>query len=122
RQAGMAFAFGRANQADHVIRDVRVGGPDLLAVHAPAALHLVAARADRSKIAAGAGLAHADTEAQLTPRDARQQRLALLLGAEAQKEGTALAVRDPMEADRCSGRQQLLDHNVAFGKAAFVPA
>src|SRR6185369_6772552 len=95
-ETGMALAVHGAYQRDHEIGILRAAGPDLLAVDLPAALNLAAAGPDAREIGARAGLAHADAERVIAGRDARQQTLALHLGAEAQQQRAALAVGNPV--------------------------
>src|SRR3546814_1822990 len=54
-------------QADHVVAFVGAGGPDLGAVHPPAAVDLAGPRAARGKIRAGIRFAHADAEMGFAP-------------------------------------------------------
>ena len=104
-----------AAEQDHVVGQMRVAGPDLGAVDHVAALHLAhRAGAHRGEIGADVGLAHADAEEAFAGGDARQDRLLLLLGADAQDRGAGLAVGDPVRADRGAGGQHFLQHHVAF--------
>ncbi len=112
-----------AHQRDHPVGMLRVRGPDLLARDLPSAVHLARTWvAHAGEVGARAGLAHADAEAELAARDAGQQRLPLLLGAEAQQQRPALPVGDPVRADGGARDQQLLDHDIAFGSGALVAA
>ena len=110
----------RAEERDQVLRAVRVARPDLGAVDPVAAVHALGARADRGEIRARVGLAHADRERQLAARDRGQEALALGLGAEAEQQRPALAVRHPVRADRRPRGQHLLEHHVALEEAPLV--
>src|SRR5438093_12463655 len=100
---------------------MRIAGPDLGAVDPVPPADLLRPRADGSEVGARVRLAHADGEGQLAARDPRQEALALLLGAEAQQERTALPVGDPMRGDGSPGRQHLLEHHVPLQGRALVP-
>jgi hypothetical protein len=111
-----------AEQRDGVVRDMGVAGPDLRAVHLVAARHLLGARADGGEIGARVGLAHADGERQLPPRDGRQEALTLLFRPEAQQQRARLAIGHPVEADRRAGGQCLLEHHVTLEERPLVAA
>ena len=112
-----------AHERDHQLAVLRVAGPDLLAVDAPAAVRqFLGARAHRRQVRSGAGLRHADATQDLAARHAGQIVPALLLRAIAQQVRSRLAIRDPMRADRRTGREQLFEQHVAFERAALVAA
>ena len=111
-----------AEERDRVVGEVRVGGPHLGAVHAVAAVDGRRPRADGGEVGARVGLAHADGEGQLAPRDGGHEALALRLGAEAEQQRTALPVGDPVGADGRAGRQQLLQHHVPLEERPLVAA
>ena len=75
-----------AHQRDAVVVAMGARGPDLGAVDAEAARHRLGAGAHRGEVGARIGLAHADREIAFARGDARQDRLALLLAAEAQQQ------------------------------------
>src|SRR5690606_29198829 len=52
----------------------------------------------------------------------RQEPLALLLGAEAQQERTALSVADPVGAKWGAGREQFLDNGISLQRRTFMAA
>src|SRR6185437_5810056 len=54
--------------------------------------------------------------------DLGQKECLLFLGAEAQQIGAALAIRDPVGADRRAGGEHLLDHHVALVGGALLAA
>ena len=112
----------RAEGRDHVVGQVRVARPHLGAVDPVAAGHPLGARAQRREVGARVGLAHPDRERQLAARDRRQELLALRLGAEAQEQGTGLAVGDPVGGHRRAGGEHLLEHDVALERAPLVAA
>lgn len=107
-----------ARQRDHVVRAVRIGGPDLAAVQAPAARHGLGAGADAGQVGARAGLAHADAEEGLGAADARQVEGLLRRRAELEDQRRALAVGDPVRRHRCARTQQFLGQHEAREMAA----
>ena len=106
-----------AHQRDAVVVAMGARGPDLGAVDPEAARHRLGTGADRGKVGARVGLAHADREEALAGGDARQDRLALLLAAEAQQQRAGLAVGDPVGAGGRAVAQQLLGDDVALEEA-----
>jgi hypothetical protein len=112
-----------AHERDHQLTLLRVAGPDLLAVDAPATVgELLGARAHRSEVRSGAGLRHADATQDLAARHAGQILLTLLFGAVSQQVRPRLAIGNPMRADRRTRGEQLFEQYVAFERAAFVAA
>ena len=112
-----------AHQRDHVVRLVRVGGPDLLAVQAPAGL----GRASRAcctlaRSEPALRLAHADAEEQLAAADARQVERFCASVPYLQDQRRALAVGDPVRRHRRAGRQQFLDQHEAGERIAAAAA
>src|SRR5713226_10472576 len=101
---------------------MRIARPDLGAVDAIAALDVLGPRADRGQVRARIGLAHADGEGQLALGDARKKALPLLLGAEAQEEGAALAVGDPVGGDGSARGQAFLEDDIALQRGPLVAA
>ena len=90
-----------AHQHDRVVRVVGVRRPHLGAVDHPVAVGVPGRlRADRGEVGAGVRLAHPDDEEALARGDARQDLLALLLGAVAQQVRPGLAVGDPVRGHR----------------------
>ena len=125
RQAGVAvLGVGRAgaHQRDHVMRDVRLRGPDLGAVDAPAVRRVFGLGADRCQVGAGVGFAHADAEEAFAAGDRREDFLALLFGAEVEQQRAALAVGDPVRRDRRAGGQHLFQDDVALQRAPLAAA
>src|SRR5207247_4531999 len=86
------------------------------------AVDLRGARADRREVRARVRLAHADGEGELAAHDAGQDALALRFGAEPEEQRTALAIRHPVHADRCAGREHLLHHDVTLEERALAAA
>ena len=93
-----------------------LGGPDLLAVDAPAVGGLLRPRADRGQVGARIGLAHADAEIAFAARDGGDVFPALLFRAELQQQGAALPVGHPMGGNGGTGGQHFLQHHVALQK------
>jgi hypothetical protein len=125
RQAMTAVLLGRgrgAEQADHVVGDVRIAGPDFCAVDQPAAVRLRRFRLRREQVGAGIRLAHADREAHLAAADARQYVHLDVLGRVLHQDRTALAVGDEVQAHRCVGDAELFRHDVTLEEVALVPA
>ena len=111
-----------ATQHDEPVVLVGAAGPDLRAVHEPAVLGPRGAGGHRGQIAARIGLAHADRERQLAAADRRQEPLLLRVGPEAVDHRSALAIGDPVVADRRAPPQQLLDdHEPIDGAAIAAP-
>ena len=108
----LLFRVG-AEQRDHVMRRVRVRGPELGAVDAVAALDLLGLCARRREVGARIRLRHADAEKAFAPRHLRQDQLPLFFGAEAQQQRPGLPVADPVRADRRTGGQHFLKHHIA---------
>lgn len=102
-----------AHQRDHVVRAMRIGGPDLAAVEQPAAVARLGAGADAGQVGARVRFAHADAEKSLGAADARQVEAALLLGAVFQDQRRALAVGDPVRRDRRACAQQFFRQHEA---------
>ncbi len=111
-----------AEERDRVLAAVGVARPHLGAVDDVAAVRAHRPRADRGEVRARVRLAHADGERELAAHDLRQEALALGLGAEAQQQRPALALRHPVRAGRRPGRQQLLEQHVALQERALLPA
>ena len=122
RPAWRVDFLGRAHQRDHVVGVLRAGGPDFLAVDAPPAIDLSRARAHGGEIGARSRFAHADAEIGFAARDAGKKAQALFLRAEAQQQRPALPVSHPMRAHRRARREHFLQHHIAFGIRARVPA
>src|SRR3546814_1610677 len=101
---------------------MRAGGPDFLAVDAPAFRRFARRRPHGREIRTGAGFGQADAGVEFTPRNAGQISLALLLAAIAQDQRTGLSIGDPMRADGCARRKQFLDHDIAFERVAIAAA
>ncbi len=108
----------RLAKQDHVVGDVRVGGPHLGAVDHEAAVDRLGAGASRRKVRPRVRLRHADAEVALPGGDPGQDLLPLRLGAVLQQQRAGLAVGDPMQPHRRPGGQHLLAHHVAFQGAA----
>ena len=120
-----AVLLGRgrgAEQADQVVRLVRVAGPDLGAVDQPAALGLGGLGAGGEQVGAGVGLAHADGEAHLALADARQDIVLDALAAVPDDHRPALPVGDEVQPHRGVGDAKLLGDDVALQEAALVAA
>src|SRR3546814_5792316 len=96
---------------------MRAAGPDLAAVHEPAAVDLLAGRSQGGEVRARIRFAHADAEVALAAGDARQDALTLLLCAEAEQERAALAVRDPVQRHRLLRAVIHPDRRGAAGRA-----
>ena len=111
-----------AEQAEHVVGDVRVAGPDLGAVDQPAAVGLCRLGLGGEQVGARARLAHADHEAHFAAADARQDVHLDVLGRIFQQDRAALAVGDEVQSHRRVGDAEFLCHHVAFEEAALVPA
>ena len=111
-----------AEQADHEVAEVAVGGPDLGAGEAPAAVHFLGPGLDGGEVRSGIGFAEADAERRLALDDLGQKALALLFGAEAQQQGAALAVAKPVGAEGCAHRQHFLHHHIALQMTALATA
>jgi len=120
--AGRVVARRRTDQGDHVVAEVRAAGPDLPTGDQPAAIDPLAARPQRGEVGPGVRFAHADAEIAFAADDARQDRLPLLLGAEAKQERTALAIGDPVQSDRSARRQQFLGDDVAIERGQLMAA
>ena len=125
--AGVAVGFlvavaGHLAEQDGVVGAMGVRGPQLAAVDPVAAIDLHRPGAGAGEVGAGVRLAHADAEGQFAGGDFRAEELLLLLGAEAQDIGTALAVAGVVGGQRRAGGEHFLDQHVAFEGAAFVAA
>ena len=125
RQPVAAVLLGRrrgAEEADQVVRLMRVAGPDLGAVDEPAALGLGGLGLGGEQVRAGVGLAHADGEAHLALADARQHVGLDALAAVADDHRPALPVGDEVQAHRRVGHAELLGDDVALEEAPLAPA
>ena len=111
-----------AEQADQVVRLMRVAGPDLGAVDQPAALGLGGLGLGGEQVGAGVGLAHADGEAHLALADARQDLVLDALAAVADDHRPALPVGDEVQPHRRVGDAELLGDDEALEEAPLVPA
>ena len=111
-----------AEQAEHVIGDMRVAGPDFGAVDLPAAVDLGRLGLGGEQIGAGVRLAHADDEAQFAAADARQDVLLDVLGRVFEQDRAALPVGDEMQAHRRVGHAEFLGDDVTLEKIALVAA
>src|SRR5206468_12683618 len=95
---------------------------DALPIYAIASFDVLGPRADRGEIRARVGLAHADGEGELAPGDPGEKALPLLLGAEAEEEGAALAVGHPVGGDGRPRGQAFLEHDIALEGRPLVAA
>ncbi len=98
------------------------GGPDLLAVDAPAFGGLARRGPHRCEVGPRAGFGQADAGVELAFRDARQIALALLFAAVTQDQRAGLTVGDPVRANGGARRQQFLDHDITFERMAVAAA
>ena len=125
REAVAAVLLGRrrsAEQAEHVVGDVRVAGPDLRAVDLPAAVDLGRLGLGGEQVGAGVRLAHADDEAQFAAADARQNVLLDVFGRVFEQDRSALPVGDEVQAHRRIGDSDFLGDDVALEEIALVAA
>src|SRR5215472_2522379 len=99
---------------------MRIRSPDLGPVDEEAALNRSRAGAGSRKVGAGVGFAHADAEITFAGRDARQDRLPLFLGTEAQQQRTALAVCDPVGPHRGAGGEHFFEDDITLERGALV--
>jgi hypothetical protein len=111
-----------AEEGDGIVGEMRVARPDLGAVDAIAALHPLGAGTDGGEVRARVGLAHADGEGKLPLGDAGKEALTLRLRAEAQEEGTALPVGDPVRGGGRPRGQRFFEHDVALQRRPLVTA
>ena len=109
-----------AEQAEHIVGDMGVAGPDLGAVDLPAAVDLGRSGLGGEQIGAGAGLAHADDEAQFAAADAWKYILFDVLRCVLEQDRTALPVGDEVQPHRRVGDAEFFRHHVALEEAAFV--
>ncbi|MCY1513622.1 hypothetical protein D9M68_481310 [compost metagenome] len=119
RQALVAVAVlaRSTHQCAHVLRPMRVGGPDLTAVQAPPGLGAHGAGAHAGEVGTGVGLAHADGHEDLATHHARDEEIALRRRAELQDQRGRLAVGEPVRRHRRAGGDQFL-HQYEAGKGA----
>ena len=111
-----------AEQAEHVVGDVRVAGPDLGAVDLPAAVDLGRLGLGGEQIGAGIRLAHADDEAQFAAADARQNVLLDVFGRVFEQDRPALPVGDEVQAHRRIGDAHFLRDDKTLKETALVAA
>jgi hypothetical protein len=109
-----------AQQRDHEVAPMRVGGPDLAAVDPPPARHLLRPRAQAGEVGAAVGLGEADGEGQLAADNPGDELALLLLGAQPQDQRAGLAVADPVGGDGGADGQHLLQHHVALHGGALA--
>ena len=102
-----------AQQRDHVVRAVGVGGPQLLALEQPAVRIARGARAQPRQIGAALRLAHADAEEDISLADARQEEVELRGRAVLENQRPALPVGDPVRRHRRAAAQQLFGQHEA---------
>ena len=117
----LARGFGTAKRDDE-LGTVRVRRPELRSGDTPAALDLDAARAHCREVGARVWLAHADTHAKAASDDLGNDATAHGFTAVAQDLRPALAVGDPVHAERRARCQQLFANHVAFERAASMAA
>src|SRR3546814_21047616 len=86
---GGVVARRGADQCDHIVAEMRAAGPDLAAVHEPAAVDLLAGRSPGGEVRARIRFANADAEVALAAGDARP---AALTDRESAVEGTRAAL------------------------------
>ena len=125
REAVAAVLFGGrrgAEQAEHVIGDMGVAGPDLRAVDAPAAVGLGRLGLGGEQVGTGARLAHADDEAQFAAADAGQDVLLDVLGRVFEQDRAALPVGDEVQAHRRVGDAEFFGDDVTLEKIALLAA
>lgn len=101
---------------------MRIGGQDLAAIDLPAAIHFRCSRLERGKVGSRAGFAHPDAEDAFAGSDPWQEILFLRVGAEFEKNRSALPVGDPMRTDGHRGGQKFLIDDIAFNRAEVLPA
>ncbi|MNL11437.1 hypothetical protein D3C87_1322730 [compost metagenome] len=106
------------HQRDHVVRAMRIGGPDLAAVQAPSVGRGVGPSTDAGQVRPGSRFAHADAEEGLGPADARQIERFLVRRAVLEDQGRALAVGDPVRGHGRARAQQFLGQHEAGEVAA----
>ncbi len=108
------------DQRDHGVGEVRAGGPDLGPIEAPAALDRACRGCHRGEVGTRVRLAHADREVDLAARDSGQKPFPLPFAAVAEEERARLPVGNPVGGHRGPGRQQLLDHDMAFERTSLA--
>src|SRR5947208_1083449 len=109
-------------ERDHEVAEVRVAGPHLGAVDEIPSGDALRPGPERGEVRAGVGLAHPDRECELTPRDGRQEPLALAFRAEAEEQRARLPVGHPVRRDGRPRSHHLLQHHVPLERRALVAA
>jgi hypothetical protein len=104
-----------------VLRLAREARPDLLTADDEPVATRLGARRQADQIAAGVGLAHADAEGELAPRDSGHELSTLRLAAVCQQRRPDLAVPEPVRRHGSAREQQLLGHDQAVQVAALRP-
>jgi hypothetical protein len=107
-----------AHQRNHEVAVVGVRGPDFLAVQQPARIALHRTGSHTRQVRTRAGFAHANAVKSLAPANGRQVALLLRFGAVLEQQGAALAVGDPMRADRRAKVQKLFHQHVTRKRAS----
>src|SRR4051794_37102530 len=117
----LAAVSGPAEQ-HHVMAAVAVGGPDLGAVDAVAAVDRDCPRSRRCQVGADIRLAQSDTDEAGAGGNPRQDFKALLFGARPQQQRTRLPIGNPVCRDRRAMRQHLFEHHIAFECGSLMTA
>ena len=116
-----AVGIAGARDEQHDLRLQRLGGPDLAAVDAPAAVAVgLGARRDATGVGAGVGFGHAERDVEVAGRGAGEERLLQPVGAELHDrvEAEHGEVHGRTAVHRRATARDLVEHHRGVGDAA----